>query len=151
MKKLIINEIEKASKKDKQSKIITIWVILSFLGVIVVKIVVRPMHLNLSTFGKFLQGTLPNFLASSGYCALAFLYYELLFKTDKENISVTKKLFFASIFSFIGLTLWEIIQHFMGYSIDYEDILMTALGSLTTCIFILAIYKFRANKNIKIN
>lgn len=43
---------------------------------------------------------------------------------------------FSFLFSFLGLTLWEFIQYFMGYPIDYFDILMTAIGNAFTIIIL---------------
>jgi hypothetical protein len=125
--------------KDKRYRPMALWVFFSMIGVIAIKEVIRPMHLHLSPIGIFLQGTLPNFFAATGFCALGFLYYKIFFKGDP---CLSKKLLFAFLFSFIGLTLWEYIQYFMGYPVDYYDILMSAIGSAITVIFIWLIYQF---------
>ena len=70
------------------------------------------------------------------FSVLAFVYYGAFSK--KQN-AIRRRLFFAFLFSFLGLTLWEFIQYFMDYPIDYFDIVMTAFGNLLTIIIILVL------------
>ncbi|WP_372776765.1 hypothetical protein [Mangrovibacterium sp.] len=132
--KSIRYEIRKETKEKPLLKVLLGWVFLSFLGIAVIKTVIRPRHLQLSETLDFLQGTLPNFFAATMFSALAFVYYPAFFKSyNRLNCRLT----FALVFSFFGLTSWEFIQYFMGYPIDYFDLIMTALGSSATILLIL--------------
>lgn len=128
----IILATRKEIKENSQYKSILYWTLCSFIGVMAIK-TIRFKHLHLSPIANFLQGTLPNFFAGTGICSLIFIYYRT-FQPKKNNL--TERIFFSGIFSFAGLTLWEIIQWFMGYSIDIFDIGMTALGCILTSVFI---------------
>ena len=133
---------KKQSKTEKQTHIILcIYVLLSFLAVSFIKLYVRNQHFELNVTLDYLQGTLPNFFAATGICGLIFLYANLLSKkgTYKRN------LLFASVFTFAGLTSWEYIQYFMGYPIDYHDILMSFIGCIITIGFVL-ILKINENR-----
>jgi hypothetical protein len=124
---------KKITEKPKQ-KILLYWLLHSAFGIVIIKTIIRPRHLHLSETFDFLQGTLPNLFAGAIFCVLAFVNYGAF---KKKAYTILRKLIFAFIFSFLGLTLWEYFQYFMGYPIDYFDILMTALGSLLTIILIL--------------
>ncbi|MCB9249226.1 MAG: hypothetical protein H6613_12135 [Ignavibacteriales bacterium] len=115
-------------------KILLFWFLFSVLGVIIIKSIIRPKHLQLSESFEFLQGTLPNFFASAMIFVLAFVYYGAFYRN--KNV-VHRRIIFAFLFSFLGLTLWEYVQFFMGYPIDYFDILMTAIGNIFTIVIIL--------------
>jgi len=127
-------DLRKEITEKPKLKILVFWLFFSVFGIITIKTVLRPKHLNLSRPFDFLMGTLPNFFAGAMFCVIAFVYYSAL---KKKESTLTGRLIFAFLFSFIGLTLWEYIQHFMGYQIDYFDIIMTALGNLLTIIAIL--------------
>ena len=127
-------EIHKERREKPNLKYLIYWAIISALGIVIIRIVIRPKHYQLSETLDFLQGTLPNFFAGAMFFVLAFLYYRALFR---NNNSLIRRIIFAFLFSFLGLTLWEYIQYLMGYPIDYFDILMTAIGNLFTIIIIL--------------
>ena len=129
-------EIDKERKEKPNMKILSYWAIVSFLGIIITQDIIRPRHIQLSETFDFLQGTLPNFFAGSGFFALAFVYYRAFYRTGN---SLNRRLIFAFIFSFLGLTLWEFVRYFMDYPIDYFDILMTLIGNVFTIIIILMI------------
>ncbi|RXP64656.1 hypothetical protein EC396_01405 [Lutibacter sp. HS1-25] len=126
-------QLAKERKEKPRMRILSYWAIVSFLGIVIIKTIIRPKNLHLSGTFDFLQGTLPNFFAGSGFCVIAFVYFRAFY--IHEN-SLTKRLLFAFLFSFLGLTLWEFIQFFMGYPIDFYDILMTAMGNLLTIIIV---------------
>ena len=130
-------EIDKERQEKPKIKILSYWAMLSFLGIIFIKTVIRPKHLQLSVTLEFLQGTLPNFFAGSGIFVIAFVYFKAFFTSEN---SIIKRILFAFTISFFGLTIWEFIQYFMGFPIDYSDILMTVFGNL---IPIIAIMLFR--------
>lgn len=127
-------ELRKEISEKPKQKVLLYWLLLSAFGIAIIKTIVRPRHLHLSETFEFLQGTLPNFFAGAIFCVLGFVYYSA-FQT--YTFSIRRRLLFAFLFSFLGLVSWEYIQYFMGYPIDYYDILMTALGSLLTIIIIL--------------
>ncbi len=129
-------ELKKEIAEKPKLKILIYWVFISALGITIIKTIIRPKHLLLSETFDFLQGTLPNFFAGAMFCALAFVYYSAFY--INEN-SILRRLIFAFLFSFLGLTIWEYIQYFMGYPFDYYDILMTAFGNLLTVIIIILI------------
>lgn len=114
-------------------KILLYWAMLSFLGVIIIKTIIRPNHFQLSNTFNFLQETLPNFFAGSGVFVIAFVYYKA-FYINKN--SITKRIIVAFASSFLGLTTWEFIPYYMGFSIDYYDVLMTGLGNLVSILII---------------
>ena len=121
-------------KEKPNLRILTYWALFSFIGITIIKTVIRPKHYHLSETLAFLQGTLPNFFAGAIFFVLAFVNYRVFFKNKNSFLS---RLIFAFLFSFLGLTLWEYIQYLMwGYPIDYFDILMTAIGNIFTIILI---------------
>lgn len=130
-----IKDINSKIKQDKQLKPALIIAILSFLGIFIIK-AIRPYHFELTYFQIFLQGTLPNFFAAVGFCVLGFNYSPIFFQLGNLKLTLNYQLIFAFLFSFGGLTIWEAIQYFMGFPIDYYDILMTAIGSAAMTIFI---------------
>ncbi|MFI1770183.1 hypothetical protein [Thalassobellus citreus] len=117
-------------------RILEYWAILSFLGIIIIKTIIRPKHFYISDTFDFLQGTLPNFFAGSGLFVLAFVFFRAFFTNQN---SIIKRVIFAFTFSFLGLTIWEFTQFFMGFPIDYYDILMTAIGNSFSIIIVLLI------------
>ncbi|MCB0746519.1 MAG: hypothetical protein KDC52_20250 [Ignavibacteriae bacterium] len=127
-------ELKKEMTEKPKLKILLFWFLFSVLGVIIIKSIIRPKHLQLSESFEFLQGTLPNFFASAMIFVLAFVYYGAFYRN--KNV-VHRRIIFAFLFSFLGLTLWEYVQFFMGYPIDYFDILMTAIGNIFTIVIIL--------------
>ena len=148
-----MNNIEKlleANKKQSRTEklihiILCIYTLLSFLAVAFIKLYVRKQHFELHTTFDYLQGTLPNFFAATGICGLIFLYANLLSKTSTYK----RKLLYAAVFTFAGLTGWEYIQYFMGYPIDYHDILMSFIGCVITIGFVLTLKRiFRDETNI---
>ena len=126
-------EIDKERKEKPKMRVLSYWAILSFFGVIIIKTIIRPKHLHLSDTFDFLQGTLPNLFAGSGLFVITFVYFRALY--NNEN-SIMKRISFAFAFSFFGLTLWELIQYFMGFPIDYFDILMTGIGNLLSIFLV---------------
>lgn len=130
-------EIAKERKENPKMKFLSYWAILSFLGVIIIKTVIRPKQLHLSSTFDFLQGTLPNFFAGAGFFVIAFVFYSAFYKNKN---SIIRRLTVAFLCSFLGLTLWEFVQYFMGFPIDYLDILMTLWGNLLT-IFLIFLLK----------
>lgn len=123
-------------KADMQSnsgvKAIAIWSVVSFLMVAAIK-TSRGHHFHLSPMFSFMQGTLPNFFAATGITSWAFMYYRIFpFSISK----LLPRILLASLFAFAGLTLWEVIQYFMGYAMDINDIAMTAVGCILTSVFI---------------
>jgi|GEM_PF-2273619 len=134
-----ISNINLSLPNDRKLKIIAASALCSFLCIIIIQRVIRPRHWHLTGFETFLQGTLPNFFASTGICSITFIYYNSFLKNGK-NASLSKKIVFTSLFTFTGLTVWEIIQYFMCCPIDYDDIIMTALGCLTMSIIISIMY-----------
>ncbi len=88
----IKNEIRSNIKTDRKLKLIWYWGIISMLAVFILKWF-RAKHLQLSPAIDFLQGTLPNFFAATGFCAVFFIYYKLIFQTDS---SFNKKLMFST-------------------------------------------------------
>ena len=135
---------KKQSKTEKLIHIILcIYVLFSFLAVSVIKTYVRDQHFELSVTLDYLQGTLPNFFAATGICGLVFFYTNLLSKTSTYK----RKLLYAAIFTFAGLTSWEYIQYFMGYPIDYNDILMSFIGCIITIGFVLILRKNLTKKS----
>lgn len=127
-------ELKKEITENPRLKILAYWIFISALGITIIKTIIRPRHMPLSETMDFLIGTLPNFFAGSMFFALAFVYYRAIFKN--ENLKLNRFIF-AFLFSFAGLTFWEYIQYFMGFPIDYLDILMTGVGNLFTIIIIL--------------
>ena len=129
----LFETLNKQSKTEKIIHIILcIYILLSFLFVSFVKFYIRNQHLELNATLDYLQGTLPNFFAATGICGLIFFYANLLNKTSTYK----RKLLYAFVFTFAGLTSWEYIQYFMGYPIDYNDILMSFIGCIITIGFI---------------
>jgi uncharacterized BrkB/YihY/UPF0761 family membrane protein len=130
----IRNEINKERKEKPNLRILLYWAAISVLGIIIIRTFIRPQHYQLSQTCVFLQGTLPNFFAGAMFYVIAFIYYRAFY--PNEN-SLKRRLLFAFLFSFLGLTIWEFIQYLMAYPIDYFDIIMTALGNVLTIIIIL--------------
>lgn len=126
-------EVDKERKENPKLKILIYWAFLCFLGITLIKTVIRPKHYHLSETLDFLQGTLPNFFAGAIFYVLAFIYFRAFFRNES---SLIRRHIFAFLFSFLGLTLWECIQFLMGFPIDYFDIIMTAIGNLFTIIII---------------
>jgi len=140
-----MNNIEKLfefQKKQSETEklihiILCIYVLLSFLAISFIKLYVRNQHFELNAALDYLQGTLPNFFAATGICGLIFFYANLLNKTGIYK----RKLLYAAVFTFAGLTSWEYIQYFMGYPIDYHDILMSFMGCIITVSFVFVLKK----------
>lgn len=129
-------ELKKEIAEKPKLKILLYWFFFSVFGVIIIKTVIRPKHIQLSESFDFLQGILPNFFAGAMLCVLAFIYSSTFYRVKN---AMWQRLIIASLISFLGLTLWEYLQYFMGYPIDYFDILMTAFGNLLTVIIVLAL------------
>lgn len=134
-----LNTIRIENRSIKKMNRILYWSICSFIMIPIIRII-RTQHFKLNAPLQFLQGTLPNFFAATAICALMFSYNKVIFNKDEK---VYKKLWFASIFTFVCLTLWEVIEKFLGSPIDIYDIFMSALGCLLTCIFISNIIKVK--------
>jgi hypothetical protein len=113
--------------------------------VIIIKGIIRPLHLHFSEVGVFFIGTLPNFFAATGFCSFFFVYSKLFLENKKFLQSTISRLIFSSIITFIGLAFWEVIQKFLGDPMDFYDILMTGVGCICTYLFILTLY--RTDKN----
>ena len=133
IEKLIVVQKKQAKNEKLIHIILCIYVLLSMFTVSFIKLYVRKQHFELHTRFDYLQGTLPNFFAATGLCGLIFFYVNLLNKKSTYK----HRLLFASIFTFAGLTVWEYIQYFMGYPIDYNDILMSFIGCTVTIVFVL--------------
>ncbi|WP_111707405.1 hypothetical protein [Lutibacter citreus] len=129
-------EIDKERNENPKLKILSYWSLFSFVGIIIIKTIIRPKQLHISEFFIFLQGTLPNYFAGAGLFSLAFIFYRAFF--SYEN-SIIKRIVFSFLFSFVGLTMWELVQYFMGYPVDYYDIIMTAIGGVSSIIIVLLI------------
>lgn len=129
-------EIDKERNEKPKIKLLLYWALISFLSIIAIKGILRPKHLDISDTFNFLLGTLPNFFAGSGLFVISFIYFKAFY--PNEN-SLKIRLFVAFLISFLGLTLWEVLQYFMGFSIDYYDILMTAFGNLVTISIIFSL------------
>ena len=139
----LFEALKKQSKTEKLIQIILcIYVLLSFFAVSFIKIYVRNQHVELNTTLDYLQGTLPNFFAATGICGIIFYFVNLLSKIG----SYKRKLLYSFVFTFIGLTSWEYVQYFMGYPIDYNDILMSFIGCIITIGFILTLKRIFRNK-----
>ncbi len=132
----LFKTIKSQNKADGKLKLISYWGLLSFLLCFFIRSFIRTQHYKFTGILDFLQGTLPNFFAATGFCALAYLYHQLFFGINANKVTLNKKLVFAFLFSFVGLTLWEVIQYLLGYKMDVNDVLMTALGSIITVVFI---------------
>ncbi|BDX39103.1 hypothetical protein CYCD_24580 [Tenuifilaceae bacterium CYCD] len=113
-------------------KAISIWSVVSFLMVIAIK-TSRGQPFHLSPMFSFMQGTLPNFFAATGITSWAFMYYRIF---PFSSSRLLPRILLASLFAFAGLTLWEVVQYFMGYAMDINDIAMTAVGCILTSVFI---------------
>ncbi len=137
-----IRNLNPSLRNDRKSMVISVFGLVSFLCVVLIQRVIRPQHIQLSGIEMFLQGTLPNFFAATGICSISFLYMAIVFNEGKSNNSYKKRLAIAVFFTFLGLTLWEIIQKFMDCPIDYGDIIMTAAGCLLAALFIWMVHKF---------
>ena len=137
IKKLFENQKEQPKTKKLTHLILCIYSLLSFLAVSFIKLYVRRQNFELSITLDYLQGTLPNFFAATGICSLIFIYIVLLSKTDTYK----RKLLYAAIFTFAGLTSWEYIQYFIGYPVDYHDILMSFIGCIITVGFVFILRK----------
>lgn len=68
-------EIVKERKEKPKLKILIYWAFLSALGIVLIRIYIRPQHCHLSDTFDFLQGTLPNFFADAMFYVLAFIYF----------------------------------------------------------------------------
>jgi len=124
----------KPSKAEKLIHIILcIYAVLSFLAVSFIKLYVRNQHFELNATLDYLQGTLPNFFAATGISSIIFCNPYLRNKIGGYK----RRLLYASVFTFAGLTGWEYIQYFMGFPIDYNDILMSFIGCIITVGFVL--------------
>ena len=123
-------------RTDKRIRRLTIYELLSFVGVIIIKGVLRPMHPDLSETGVFLMGTLPNFFAATGFVALFFLISEL--HSDKVAFlkSSSSRLNASTALTIVGLSVWEVAETFFGSRIDPYDIAMTVVGSICSYLFI---------------
>jgi hypothetical protein len=128
----IKREIKFNIKNDQKLRLIWYWGLISITSVFALKYF-RSQHLILSPEIDFLQGTLPNLFAATAFCAIFFIYYKLIFRIDS---SFNKRLILSTLFTFLGLIIWEVIQYFMGSRIDFYDILMTAIGCILTATFI---------------
>lgn len=118
--------------KRKESLILSLYSLFSMLAVSFIKVYLRPKKVfSNDPLFDYLQGTLPNFFAATGICSLIFFYLNMF-----SGLKRDKCILFAVSFTFIGLSLWEFIQYTMGYPMDLNDILMTALGCILTVIFI---------------
>jgi TRAP-type C4-dicarboxylate transport system permease small subunit len=137
-------EIQKKQPKTEKliHVILCIYTLLSILAVCFIKLYVRRQHFELNTTLDYLQGTLPNFFAATGICGVVFFYANLLSKTGTYK----RKLLYAFVFTFVGLTSWEYIQYFMGYPIDYHDILMSFIGCIITVGFVLILKRIFRNE-----
>ena len=134
--------LNKQSKPEKLvHRILCIFSVLSFLAVSFIKTYIRSQHFELNATLDYLQGTLPNFFAATGICGLIIIYANLLSKTGTYK----RKLLCAFVFTFAGLTSWEYIQYFMGFPIDYNDILMSFTGCIITIGFVLILKRFFHN------
>jgi hypothetical protein len=134
----IIEKLIEVRKKQSKTEIVIymilcIYTLLSMFAVSFIKLYIRNQHFELHGILDYLQGTLPNFFAATGICSIIFSYANLLSKTGTYK----RTLLYASIFTFAGLTAWEYIQYFMGYPIDYHDILMSFIGCIITIGFVL--------------
>ena len=146
IEKLFENQ-KKQSKMEKQAHIILcIYALFSFFAVSFIKLYVRNQSFELNATLDYLQGTLPNFFAATGICSLIFIYGNLLSKIGSYN----RKLLYAFVFTFVGLTSWEYIQYFMGYPVDYHDILMSFTGCMITIGFVLILKRFSRSETNKL-
>lgn len=127
--KNIHRQIAKERQEKPLMKFIMFWGITSLVIISVIKTVLRPRHYHFSEIFDFLLDTLPNFFAGAAIFVFGFLFYIAIFK---NNYTVLRRFLFSSVFSFCSLTIWEIIQYFMGYPIDVFDIIMTVAGIITS-------------------
>jgi hypothetical protein len=119
----------------KKDKLIAMVGLASFLLTMLIKGVVRPMHLPLSPLADYLVGVLPNFFAATGFCAIAFIRFKKYFIQKSIDNYFIKSIIAAFLFSFLGLSAWEYIQYAAwSYRIDGQDILMSLYGSLAVGI-----------------
>jgi hypothetical protein len=130
---MIIKEFQSVLTRERLEKpvirLLMLWAGISLIMISLIKTVIRPGHFYFSGTYDFLLGTLPNFFAGAVIFVFGFIFYRPVFI---ENHSVFRRFLFSFLFSFCSLSAWEIIQYFMGYPIDYFDILMTVAGNITT-------------------
>ena len=117
-------------RSNKELRIISNLGIVSILFIILIKGIIRPMHIHFSIVGTILQGVLPNFFAASGFSAFLFIQISFFLFTKSSRNVIPKSLLSALILPFLVLVSWEYIQFFIWQCpIDYLDILASALGS----------------------
>lgn len=124
---------------DPRLKTIKTIGIMAFVGVLVIHNIIRPYHLAQSETAKHWYGILPNFFAGLGLCITFYIYHLPGFKN--LNLNRQRRLVAAFLISFLGLTLWEYLQHLLHRPFDIEDIWMSLAGALIGAISIIAFEK----------
>lgn len=135
----------------KELRIIVFLGIASFLFIIIIKGIVRPLHMEYSMVGTILQGVLPNFFAASGFSAFSFIYITFFLFKRKANNVISKAIFLSLTLPFLVLFIWEYLQFFIWqYPIDYQDIIASAFGSGIIVILLIFLTKeMRKNEYLK--
>ncbi|MDR0829382.1 MAG: hypothetical protein LBN95_04620 [Prevotellaceae bacterium] len=124
-------------RNDKRLLLLAAIGFLSMFAVIVIKGFLRDWHLHLSPIGIFLQGTLPNFFAGTGICAMFFSVLK-----NNFGINTIKSIIYAFLITFFGLTFWELLQYLIwAYPVDIYDIMMSFIGCVLIVILVLILYR----------
>ena len=136
-------------ENNKGYRIIILVGVVSMLFIILIKGVIRPLHLYYSHVATVLQGILPDFFAASGFSAFSFIYLAYFLSEKKCKNAVRKAMIFSFAVSFLILLIWEYIQFFIWqYSVDLMDILASAVGSAVMVALIIFLTK-RKKKKLK--
>lgn len=143
----LMEGIFKELGKDKiNAAILSIIGILSMIGVLYIQQYLRKQNIQLSDFGIFLRGTLPNFFAATGYCSLMFMWHRA-YALNKGNYNIKRTLCIDFCITVLGLSLWELALFLIdGAPIDIYDIAMSFLGGILIVILIIILYRKDYNK-----
>ena len=133
-----INFNKEVSKDKTRYLVLIIWEILCIIVTFYIQEFLRPQKLQLSTFGYFLQGTLPSFFGAAGWYVLFFIFHKI-YQSTKNEYRLTHSIIFAFAMTFGGLTLWEFMRMVIR-PFDLYDVIMTFLGCAVSTIFILILY-----------
>ena len=130
-------EIEISKDKKRLITLITIEVIFVILTLIIQEYL-RSNMLFKSDIGIFMMGILPSFFGAGAYVLILFVFYRLV-QGYYQKFDLKVGLIFANFFTFLGLTLWELIRTVI-HSFDWWDVLASSVGCLSATILILSLY-----------
>jgi hypothetical protein len=129
--------------KSNHYKIAETIAAIALVALSLVTFYIRPNSANMHIAVKWFLGVAPNFLGGIGSTIVIFILMFNAFK--KQGLSHYKICLASALFSAVGLMLWEAIRAIGSFLFDWEDVIMSTVGSALSFVLLLLL----ANANIR--